>query len=95
MHLQKKHFMIFHTVCLTSIYYQVPGNREFCVAPSKTSVGLGKIIISLICGIVTMLKTSRDMCGDRLLNKKHLDLIEYHFSFKIHSHFSNLEFQNQ
>jgi len=28
------------TVRLTSIYYQVPGNREFCVAPSKTIVDL-------------------------------------------------------
>jgi hypothetical protein len=30
---------------LTSIYYWVPENQEFCVAPSKTIVGQVKIII--------------------------------------------------
>jgi hypothetical protein len=40
------------TVHLTSIYYWVPGNQEFCVAPSKAIVGQVKIIICLNCGIV-------------------------------------------
>ncbi len=40
------------TVCLTSIYYQVPGYDFFCFAPSKTIVGQINIIRSPNWGIV-------------------------------------------
>jgi hypothetical protein len=40
------------------------------------------------------MKTSADTFGLRLLNKKHLYLIECHFGFKNHKHFTNLESQN-
>jgi hypothetical protein len=42
-----------------------------------------------------MMETSGDMFYHRLLNKKHRNLTECHFEFKIHKQFSNLEFQNQ
>jgi hypothetical protein len=38
------------TVHLTLIYYWVPGNQEFCVAPSKTNI-VGQIKIYFVSAV--------------------------------------------
>ncbi len=41
-----------HTVRLTSIHYWVPGNQNFCFAPSETIDGQVKKIRTPTCGMV-------------------------------------------
>ncbi len=41
-----------HTVCLTSIYYRVPGNQELLIAHSETFEALVEKMRTLTWGIV-------------------------------------------
>jgi hypothetical protein len=61
------------TVHLTSTGNPVSGNQEFCLALSKTMVEQVKNKKSHL-GHGLRIKTSGDMFGLRLLNKKHLYL---------------------
>ena len=79
-------FQNFTSVHLISTGNLVSGNQEFCLVPSKTMVEQVKNKKSHSWHGLRI-KTSGDMLGLRLLNKKHIYLTKCHFSFKIHKQF--------